>query len=1250
MAIEAASQLFSATSGARAYLFKQVIIQRALMVPLGDGGVETQLHLRPSNQSQGRFASWIEFRLYAFEKVAWSEICQGYIAIRYEKVSDNESQHVREAYQQGADRCSIECPAGSLYRFLHDHGIDFGPRFRVLKNIRVNELGESTATSNILAPLTGAVNVDVASHVIHPVALDSVLQTGLSALSQGGRKPIATMVPTAIPSLRLFVKDGTIGACHSRSNHAPGNVGIHAKTKSRGLRNSEISFTAVHSESGQPFLTATIEATSASDIQKGPQHQDSDGRRCFYMDWKPDVDLMDAGSVSSYCSSRAREPLLQPNQMLEEKELICRVGLEKLSDAKFSENQMESKPHLGKYLSWMEHKLAQISQEKDAGCARELCDLINDESSLIQLYEKVENCDIEGKLVVRIARDLLKIIAGAVDVLELLFQDNLLSDFYEDMHRRSEAYSNIDPYIDLLAHKRPDLKIIEIGAGTGGATQQLLDLLTYNVATESFNLRLARYVFTDISAEFFEKARTKYRKLEKWMSFACLNIENDPTEQGFEEGVYDMVVASNVGLAGCCDKHLLMLLLTGSRSYTRPETSIPPFEIQESCSSRESNPSRSESLLTNYRGGKLILVEATVPDQLLSGFIFGLLPGWWSGKLCSSCTDYRLTSAPGQEENRKWGALVTRECWHAQLSGCGFSGIDFVIPSQEKATDLSVIVSTAVEPTNVPATDPNTTTVQGTSSPSTSTKMTVLIDPNSQLQSRVARQLVASMESLLAVQYEILLLPAGRITVDPQSTCVFLPEIERPFLHKMTSDEYALCQQMVSSANRILWVTNAGETGSDPRKAMVTGFARCLTRENPGQIFVNLGLDNPQTTNSTIGHISRVLRLIMTAKREEIEPEYKELDGDLWINRLISIEALDHSIALKTGQLSAQTTTLGQESSRRLGLTIQSPGILDTLQFSDVESHEPLPFGYVEIKVEAAGLNFRDVMVALGYSVGESLGLECSGIVTQAGKGTDFQIGDRVVCIVEGALATSVRCEAYAVIRIPDGMTFATAAAFPIAFLTAYYSIVRLARLQQGESILIHSAAGGFGQACIQTAILFDAEIYVTVGNEDKKQYLIDAYGIKGDHIFSSRTPDFGLKIRQLSQEHGVDVIVNSLAGEGLKTTWECIAPFGRFLELGKTDISSSAELPMSPFAKGASFIGVDLVHLRKFKGPFREVLTETMNLVTEGKFTVQTPLNIYKASQLVSAFRYLESGKSVGKSVITLKNDDIVNVRDLDC
>lgn len=548
MAIEATCQLFNATSGARAYLFKQVIIHKALLVPFGEIGVETQLNLRPSNQPKDRFASWVEFRLYAFENDAWTEICQGYIAVRYEYHSDSDSQQIRETYQRGAGRCNIRCYSGSLYRFLHAHGINFGPCFRGLKGIRFNNFGEATATANLQAWQTGAANANIQPHVIHPIALDAALQTGFPAMSQGGRKSIATMIPTAIPALTLFVEDDYFSRYDSNTTENTGDVEIYATSKPRGFRNIENTVTALHSNSGKPFLTATIECTSASGIQKPLQNEEVDIRRYYYMDWKPNLDLLDTGGVSSYCSSRACEPVKVFNRMLEEKELICRIGLQQLSDAKSSSVIVKYRPHLQRYMSWMDHQLVQTGPENAEAYKTELRCLINDEARLTKLYRKTENSDAEGELIVRVARSLLKVISGEIDALELLFTDNLMNDYYEYGHQKSKAFRDILPYVDAWAHKQPDLKILEIGAGTGGATQGLLDLLTHCVATNSFNPRFAEYVFTDISAEFFEKAKVKYKQLQSRMTFATLNIEQDPMGQGFEEERYDTVVASNVGL------------------------------------------------------------------------------------------------------------------------------------------------------------------------------------------------------------------------------------------------------------------------------------------------------------------------------------------------------------------------------------------------------------------------------------------------------------------------------------------------------------------------------------------------------------------------------------------------------------------------------------------------------------------------------------------------------------------------------
>ena len=549
MVIEATRQLFSASLGACAYVFKEVVVQRALLVPNEDNGVETQLHLRPNNQPEGSFASWIDFRLYAFENDEWSEISQGYISIRYSVVSDSESRQICEAYQQGAENCTLECYAGSFYRFLDAHGINFGPSFRGLKNIRVSDSDEAIATSNLLAWQKEAVEAKIQPHVIHPIALDAVLQTGFPALSQGGRKPNATMVPTAIPSLSLFVKD------HQASI---GDLKIFSKHQLRGFRNSEMSITALNSESGQPYLTATVECTSASGIRTRVQDEDVDSRRCFYMDWKPDLDLLDTPSVLSYCSSRACEPNNVHFQMREEKELACHIGLQQLSDANFSKVAVNDRPHLQRYLSWMEHQLTQTGNENVTTRATQLRSLPNHESAITRLYGKVESADAEGKLIVRVARNLLKIFSREVDVLELLFEDHVISDYYEDKHLLSESFRDMTLYIDALAHKRPDVKILEIGAGTGGATQQVLNLLSHNVATNSFNPKFSEYVFTDISPEFFEKARGKYSRLENLITFATLNIEIDPIEQGFVEGVYDVIFASNVGLACWCGKiHLI---------------------------------------------------------------------------------------------------------------------------------------------------------------------------------------------------------------------------------------------------------------------------------------------------------------------------------------------------------------------------------------------------------------------------------------------------------------------------------------------------------------------------------------------------------------------------------------------------------------------------------------------------------------------------------------------------------------------
>lgn len=228
--------------------------------------------------------------------------------------------------------------------------------------------------------------------------------------------------------------------------------------------------------------------------------------------------------------------------------------------------------------------------------------------------------------------------------------------------------------------------------------------------------------------------------------------------------------------------------------------------------------------------------------------------------------------------------------------------------------------------------------------------------------------------------------------------------------------------------------------------------------------------------------------------------------------------------------------------------------------------------------------------------------------------------------------------------KIPDDMSFGFAASLPVVFCTAYYALVHVAHLKQGESILIHSAAGGVGQAAIQLALMLNADIHVTVGNEEKKRLLMDLYKIPEDHFFSSRSESFAEEIMRMTG--GIDVVLNSLSGGKLRSSWSCIAPFGRFVEIGRRDTEDNECLPMSPFYQKVVFASVDIsVVFQKSKSLIGELMDSVMTLVSHNHLRGPQPLHVYKTSELEKAFRYLQGGKNTGKTVVEFLGDDIVPV-----
>lgn len=277
-------------------------------------------------------------------------------------------------------------------------------------------------------------------------------------------------------------------------------------------------------------------------------------------------------------------------------------------------------------------------------------------------------------------------------------------------------------------------------------------------------------------------------------------------------------------------------------------------------------------------------------------------------------------------------------------------------------------------------------------------------------------------------------------------------------------------------------------------------------------------------------------------------------------------------------------------------------------------------------------------MAAMGQIPTSSLGLEIAGEIIAVGPDCKWaKPGMRVVLPRKPSFLTTLYAWEEVCEEMPADMDFATAASIPVVYMTAYVGLMMQGRLSKGETILIHAAAGGVGQAVLQMAQWIGAEIYVTVGSNAKKQLLVDHYGIPEERIFSSRDLTFAAGIMRATNGKGVDVVVNSLAGEALRETWNCIAFGGRFIEVGKRDMLGNTGLDMAPFLRQVTFTSVNLEAFEELDFPgFRDMWHEVWALITKGVIGAVHPINRYNLSDTEKAFRFMASGAHLGKVVVT--------------
>ncbi|OEJ37041.1 hypothetical protein AR457_33960 [Streptomyces agglomeratus] len=782
---------------------------------------------------------------------------------------------------------------------------------------------------------------------------------------------------------------------------------------------------------------------------------------------------------------------------------------------------------------------------------------------------------------------LTRVLRGQSDPLELLFSDadSMANRFYDGApilayHGRLAA-TLMASTIARWPQDRP-LRILEVGAGTGATTAAMLPHLPRE---------RAHYTFTDISSAFFPQAKNRFAAYD-FVDYRVLDLESDPVEQGFTPSSFDLVVASNV-------LHATTDLAATLR--------------------------RVADLLAD--GGHLLAVESHSHEALAP--VFGLLDTFWSA------TDREL---------RPDGPLLAHDRWKDFLHECGFTGTAQTgNPASFALSDHSVLLTARRPRSHAPATAPRTEEVlarrwlvgalpgqRQDPSPAQSSVLAALRDRTAAaVQTTSVDDTTASWKGLLCAEQP----PTDLVLFTEEGTAASPAEATDAAVRHLAVFRAlsAACKQRTDTRDLTVWLiaTSSHTTVSAPPAAEhggAWGGARTLANEHP------------ELT---------VRRIALTGARDE--GQHKEL-AERVVAELLARPEEDEVLLTPAGRFATVVRPLSPpvtgSASSSYTLTLDDPGLHYRLAWRPAEVPTPHA-GEIVIAVAAAALNYRDIMIATGRvpAVASSrmpytadVGLECAGVVSAVGPGvTQVAVGDRVAGLARGCFGTYALARADRVMALPAEMSFAAASTLPVAFATVHHSLNHLARLAPGETLLVHGAAGGVGLAALQYARRAGAQVIATAGTPAKRD-LLRLLGV--EHVLDSRRLDFAEQVKDLTGGAGVDVVLNSLAGEALVRSVGLLKPHGRFLELGKRDFLQDSSLPLAPFLHNLTFFGVDLSPMMSGPSPLMDQHLSTLTKAVHAGDYTALPYRSYPAHRIDEAFTNLQHSRHTGKIVVTFDSE----------
>ena len=1216
MALEALSQLIKHDVASRRphqYVIRDVEFLKALLVPdVAGSKVEIQLSLTPSSASNKMNSTgWEVFEVNSWTKEGgWSQNCRGSIMAEYLNVDENIEEfqeHAIQAHSQLQDflkikkLCKTQLDSKRFYEDLEASGNRYGKTFATLEDINV---GSNHAIGKVVIPkdLQEVTDGDVKGHsyIVHPATLDALLHASFPVCSRDNS--VGSIMIVGVEELRISAD----------LNSQPGQALHVGATVPRKEARSSTAFVSAF-ESSPNSLRSVIsihgELQAVGEAQPSTLNARPDAAVVYSMKWESDVEFVTEEYFSTTpqtaipedippsetpdhaadaTSSESKKIKITPE---EKRDVFLRAACifihQSIRDLSARED-LKIASHMTFFYEWIQK----------FSTSQEYLKVTENFQSIDDLAYDLGSVGVEGEILQRVGTNLTTLLTGGVDPLTCLLDGGLLHRFYADDESLDALCAHLVAYLKLAIFKNPRMKVLEIGAGTGGTTFPVFKGLT-----TPGSLPFKHYDYTDISSGFFGNAQEKFKDWSEMLVYKVLNIEFDPIDQGFEEGTYDLIIASNVIHA----TERINVSLDHIRKLLKP-------------------------------GGRLALLEVTQFDPVLS-MVFGILPGWWRGRI----------------EGRMDSPILSETQWNRRLLEQSFSGVDMAAHDFEgRAQRSAMLISTVSSSPDVPKTIATTSIA----APSLILLAVCIIGDEDYLNSSKTLSSTLTKVGCQVSQKN------WEVKHSDGPLYLVIDSRTRPLLRDVSKRRFDHIKSLLTQVNRILWVTIPESStihsgGSvENESGLVTGLSRVARSENDTLKIVTLDIQ----TNTNEANIASVISNVISrcfllsnpnsgpGESEDTGPgelEYVYRDGRILIPRVIPEYDVGSAIDTATQKKTIRTEPFHQ-ADRPLKLVVQSPGSLDSMVFDDCKGlREPLAPNEVEIHVKACGINFKDVFIALGRMKGtDRMAGECTGYVRAVGSNlrSTYKIGDRVVAWNGTPYASRVRVPDTDVCPLPDSISYTVGASIPAVFATAYYCLVDVARLQKGQTILINAASGGVGQAALMITQWIGAKAFVTVGSPAKRDLVVEKYNIRTTHIFSSRALNFKKGIMRLTDGKGVDVILNSSSGEALQDSWECIASFGTFVEIGKSDIYQKGRISMKPFDRHVTFASVDFLKLANERPQVtRALLGKLMDMFAQGIFNPVEPVSVYPMSDVEGAFRKIQSRTHMGKLVLEADDNTMV-------